>query len=507
MRVLLAVLCFILPSVNCQTTLNVGVDYVDPNNQPCVYNFIDDCLILGGICGVGFHKGFLDTAATNPQPGPAGEFTSCPPCIIFPCDVICDADCAYGDWTEWAACNTHCGTDGTRSRTRAIKTQSAGNGDACEADECVQSRECNRHECPFDCQIHYWSEWSACNVSCSSPPNIGHQRRERHIVEVQSNRPGSTELCPGTSLRRTGNIYEEETRQCNTYPCPLDCKYGQWTEWTACNKHCGGGSQGRNRQIKQYPVGTGTPCLADRCVESQSCNSQECPYDCIFHYWSEWSSCSAPCSTVSTPGQQTRTRHVEEVQVERPGGTRLCPGLPEEEEGRPCNSFACPVDCSQSQWGDWSGCSATCGWSSKRRYRHTLEPSQNGGNECGAVVEVEECSKPSCHKHSYGYGYGNYGGNSGYGGYSSHDPYSSYGYGNSGGHSGYGGNYDPYSSHDSYSSSHHTPSYGVSSHGYSNPYSSHGSNYNYRHSSPVSHGSSSAYGLLSYSGSGYPHAT
>jgi hypothetical protein len=39
-----------------------------------------------------------------------------------------------------------------------------------------------------------------------------------------------------------------------------DCKISQWTEWDECSVDCGGGQQGRTREVIQMPSYLGKPC-------------------------------------------------------------------------------------------------------------------------------------------------------------------------------------------------------------------------------------------------------
>eukprot|EP01125_Pyxidicula_operculata_P010213 TRINITY_DN335_c0_g2_i2.p1 TRINITY_DN335_c0_g2~~TRINITY_DN335_c0_g2_i2.p1 ORF type:complete len:1200 (-),score=318.63 TRINITY_DN335_c0_g2_i2:208-3546(-) len=78
--------------------------------------------------------------------------------------------------------------------------------------------------------------------------------------------------------------FAPEARE-NTQPCVWDT----WTEWTTCTASCAGGIQYRNR--------TGAWCnnyVLDHFKESQLCNTQVCPVDCVWHEWSQWTMC-LPC--------------------------------------------------------------------------------------------------------------------------------------------------------------------------------------------------------------------
>lgn len=55
-------------------------------------------------------------------------------------------------------------------------------------------------DCPIDCQMSAWSEWSACSVPCGQ----GYRERYRHVI-VQSNELGRP--CPETVNQKV-SIYE-----------------------------------------------------------------------------------------------------------------------------------------------------------------------------------------------------------------------------------------------------------------------------------------------------------
>ena len=56
----------------------------------------------------------------------------------------------------------------------------------------------------------------------------------------------------------------------------VDCEFGDWKNWTTCDKPCGGGSQYRTREVKTFARHGGELCQGDA-KEVQVCNSQPCP--------------------------------------------------------------------------------------------------------------------------------------------------------------------------------------------------------------------------------------
>lgn len=56
-----------------------------------------------------------------------------------------------------------------------------------------------------------------------------------------------------------------------------------------------------------------------------------------------------------------------------------------------CGDELCPVDCGYSEWTVWSPCEPMCGGITSRSRNITRQP-QDGGEPCGKVAEVKNCS-------------------------------------------------------------------------------------------------------------------
>lgn len=97
-----------------------------------------------------------------------------------------------------------------------------------------------------------------------------------------------------------------ENRTCNENPCPVDGYFSSWSNWTDCDKTCGGGTQRRTRTY--YPAMNGGVDLSlderNKTTEVRVCNTQLCPVDGFFSSWSPWNTCNKTCGG----GTQTRTR-------------------------------------------------------------------------------------------------------------------------------------------------------------------------------------------------------
>jgi len=102
-------------------------------------------------------------------------------------------------------------------------------------------------------------------------------------------------------------------RDCPTStPCPVDCQWKQWEEWSDCTKSCGQGTKERSRAKKVFMENT-TGCRVGPCngglecegpyKESSDCFIQRCP-DCSWSAWGKFGACPAKCNGA----KRSRTR-------------------------------------------------------------------------------------------------------------------------------------------------------------------------------------------------------
>lgn len=196
---------------------------------------------------------------------------------------------------------------------------------------------------------------------------------------------GGTERRTRTVILNTGNCDDtEEVRPCGTGPCPVDCVVGDWSEWGQCSTGCGGGTQTRGRSIVTDSQNGGADCPV--LTDSAGCNEQPCPIDCVMSDWTSWSSCDATCGG----GQSERTRTV----ITQPQfNGRECDATI---ETTGCNEQSCPIDCVVSDWSDWSGCSTGCGGGTQTRTRYIVTDSQNGGAACPVLIDSTGCNSQPC---------------------------------------------------------------------------------------------------------------
>lgn len=109
-----------------------------------------------------------------------------------------------------------------------------------------------------------------------------------------------TSSCPALS----------ETQSCNTAACPVNCAWTTWSAWGTCSASCGGGTQTRTRSQDPPASGGGADCVGAS-SESQACNTDGCPVDCVWGEWSSWGACSVECDG----GTQISTRSILTLEV------------------------------------------------------------------------------------------------------------------------------------------------------------------------------------------------
>ncbi|XP_033116078.1 neurogenic locus notch homolog protein 1-like [Anneissia japonica] len=298
--------------------------------------------------------------------------------------------------SEDQACNQACLNGGTISESRC-DCPIGYNGTCCECK--IQ-----------DCVLNAWSEWSTCSERCGA---LGTRFRTRNVDKFQEC-GGAKCSFPLTAQQPCNRICSNGGRLVdheNNCSCPdgfrgqccdikvQDCAMSSWNQWSSCSHSCGPlGKQFRTRDIDRSSACGGQTMFPSFLSEEQSCNTFclnsgklienrcDCPIgysgtcceckiqDCVMDAWSEWSACSKKCGPL---GKQFRTRNV--IKEHACGGV-VCPNKLTDQT--PCNQFcnnsgtmkqqedtcSCQegfsgdccecenVDCSHSEWSDWSSC-------------------------------------------------------------------------------------------------------------------------------------------------------
>lgn len=190
-------------------------------------------------CGGGVHgrrRSVIDVATHGGAKCPdLTENTACN-------EQACPKDCDMTYWTGWSDCSKTCGTDGTQTKTRAIVSQPAHGGEACEAT--TESQPCTVSVvCPVNCIVSLWSSYEACSVTCDG----GTKWRSRTVV---SHAESGGYACPSLT----------EDTPCGEYPCPVHCEVNPWSVWSECTRACGIGNKNRARTVKTAGAYGGQEC-------------------------------------------------------------------------------------------------------------------------------------------------------------------------------------------------------------------------------------------------------
>lgn len=347
-------------------------------------------------CSRSCGEGFKERARTITAPavggveGCTGALTEADECKFGPCQS--GVDCAWGGWNEWSDCvqaPSECGI-GYKSRNRSIATMPSLGGKLCDPkpfEEVMPVSGCRGQAmCCVDGKWHDWEEWGACSATCGS----GTRKRIR-VNKAQESFCGKP---------AAGSDVEYE--KCSAQACEVDvdCRFGDWSPFTACSAACHG-QQTSSRDIVQNSTGKGSPCLG-ALTRSFRCNpaeGQPTPFscqdesnhatgkqDCLMSQWSAWSGCAATCEK----GYSIRDRSIEVVPQK---GGQSCP--PAMKEIKNCNlgisCFEGRVNCVWEAWTAWSACDA---FDKKTRTRGYARHAANGGLDCeGSIRDVTGCSK------------------------------------------------------------------------------------------------------------------
>lgn len=130
--------------------------------------------------------------------------------------LLCPIDCKPEKWSKqpWSQCSHTCGSRGLQTRSRAVSTAAAHNGNECSHNpgssySLIETRPCNRQtKCPVDCVASPWGPWSQCSQKCaSSDGQVGYtERAATAIGPTDGGKP-----CTQSQLKQKAT--------CNTHRC------------------------------------------------------------------------------------------------------------------------------------------------------------------------------------------------------------------------------------------------------------------------------------------------
>ena len=166
-------------------------------------------------------------------------------------------------------------------------------------------------------QWNSWEEWSGCLLTCA-PLAVQPQR-----IRSRCWNDGTSTLC---ELCGRENCEQNEVKDCALDSCPLI--------YSPCTCTTDEATAVSAEKCDQYGN-----CIA---CDTSVCGMQE-------EHWSDWSDCSAEC------GGGVQNREICFIWAD-PGKEKNC----ERKEFMTCNSHACPIPCTWTEWDDWGGCTPKC---------------------------------------------------------------------------------------------------------------------------------------------------
>jgi len=353
--------------------------------------------------------------------------------------------CVMGSWSQWSGCSASCGAAGTRSRSRTAVVATESCADLLE----TASEPCETGDCETQCEMHGWSEWSACSdglVLCSADDRAHVRSCSRHRSR-SFRHPGAEAFCTqsvedeesckppsdaGVFTTFNTDVMSKCFSAADSGPCARNLRRWYYdASRSGCRTFLYGGCRGNaNRYVTeedcmqscgQYEgnvmkantddgrVKTDTAGMTSSrislvggtVVATKSEHGTVKPdenvgasvsgaADCVMSSWSAWSECSVTCGR---NGVRSRRRTVRR----RPsGGGRRCPRRTLRR--RRCSMPACESDCQYAEWSPWSPCARSCGLDTvQERIRRRLRGSLSRTSlQCPVKLQRRLCSLPQC---------------------------------------------------------------------------------------------------------------
>ncbi|KAF7457372.1 thrombospondin-related adhesive protein [Cryptosporidium felis] len=221
--------------------------------QTCLVSSWSEWSECSTSCGKGVR---VRTRTINKYPQ-NGSDSSCPELMEEEAcngEVGCPSEnCVIGEWSQWSPCSATCGT-GVSTRTRTV----SGNQECLETVTTTETQECKSVCCEGSCEasclavMSVWSEWSACSEKCDQ----GLTRRYRDFdfsnIDVFGYVPPGTSSEQKEVREKCKDVPTMEEEACTSGTvCTPGCKYGEWSDWSACD--CSG-TQKRTRVVT-FPDG------------------------------------------------------------------------------------------------------------------------------------------------------------------------------------------------------------------------------------------------------------
>ncbi|CAG2194239.1 Hemicentin-1,Neurotrypsin,Scavenger receptor cysteine-rich domain superfamily protein,Coadhesin,Adhesion G protein-coupled receptor B3,Thrombospondin-2,Thrombospondin-1,Mucin-like protein,Scavenger receptor cysteine-rich type 1 protein M160,Scavenger receptor cysteine-rich type 1 protein M130,A disintegrin and metalloproteinase with thrombospondin motifs adt-1,Adhesion G protein-coupled receptor B1,Deleted in malignant brain tumors 1 protein [Mytilus edulis] len=311
----------------------------------------------------------------EPAPSSNGAYCNGKSFEVLNCSIArCTVNGNWGSWSDWTVCSSSCDY-GHQTRSRMCNNPApSSNGVYCNGKP-FEVLNCNLTKCTVDGSWGEWSMWSECNATCGG----GVQKRTRYCNNPYPSAGGAA--CSGI---------DDQILICAEVNCPVIGAWSEWGVWSLCSASCGTGNRTRGRLCDNPPPSYGGEYCNGNTLDSDTCNTHECPIDGEWSEWSSWDICSVTCNG----GVQDRHRKCDHPQPSN--GGMYCNGTTI--ESRSCNIVSCEIDGQWSAWQEWQPCNTTCGNGSKHRIRKCDSPSPYfGGSECmGLDFDIQTCYQDIC---------------------------------------------------------------------------------------------------------------
>ena len=314
------------------------------------------------------------------------------------CELSCDRESKFLDWSEYSPCSVTCGS-GTKTRFKPLIQFPSDPQQLILVDENGLKMEtvmCSEmSDCPVGEYVWAGNDWSECMLFSgdSTVCGLGYQTTPLTCINDDTGERVDDTLCSHLPPPPTA-------RSCVT-PCPDRCILTEWTDYTLCEN----GRQNRSRQLIPF---LGSDSWEVSCPQLFSppqhdglslTETASCPFSLERYDYSVVTLYSSTIIedplAVCGNGQSYRSVVCVDMADRRPHHEEFCVGKDEDERVE-LSSIKCDIDCVQSEWSDWSSCSASCGYGNRLRTRRVEKAAGDGGRECGGDREVDVCFTQPC---------------------------------------------------------------------------------------------------------------
>ncbi|XP_075443351.1 thrombospondin type-1 domain-containing protein 7A [Ascaphus truei] len=349
------------------------------------------------------------------QDGGQAEVTDCLmhagqlPSLTQPCQIPCQDDCQFTNWSKFSSCNGDCGAVRTRKRSLLGKSKKK---DKCKNTQLYPLIE--TQFCPCD---KYTAQpvgnWSDCILPEGKVEVLLGMKVQGDIKECGQGYRYQAMACYDQNSRLV------ETSRCNSHgyieeaciiPCPSDCKLSEWSNWSRCSKSCGSGVKVRSKWLREKPYNGGRPCpKLDHVNQVNVYEVVPCHSDCTHYIWitEPWSICKVTnVDLKNNCGEGVETRKVRCMQNTVDGPADVVEDYLCEPEEMPLGArkckLPCPEECVMSEWGQWSKCSLPCDGSNYRERSAKAIRQPDEGKTCHVAIETEPCNlNKNCYHYEY----------------------------------------------------------------------------------------------------------